>query len=75
LQPFLTEYIFFISNEQWFNLPGRIFFNRGCLEEGLLECGKAYANGDKDQRVIIVSGRVNERLGEFCTSPFQLFLD
>lgn len=48
---------------EWFNLPGRIFFNRGCLEEGLRECGKTYANGERDQRVMIVSGRVNKKLG------------
>ena len=50
---------------EWFNLPERIFFNRGCLEEALRECGKAYATGERDQRVIIVSGRVNQKLGEF----------
>jgi acetaldehyde dehydrogenase/alcohol dehydrogenase len=48
---------------EWFNLPGRIFFNRGCLEEGLRECGKTYATGERDQRVMIVSGRINKKLG------------
>lgn len=48
---------------EWFNLPGKIFFNRGCLEEGLKECGKLYANGERDSRVMIISGRVNQKLG------------
>jgi len=50
---------------EWFNLPGRIFFNRGCLEEGLRECGKVYATGEQDQRVIIISGRMNQKLGMY----------
>ena len=51
---------------EWFNLPGRIFFNRGCLEEGLRECGQTYATGEKkDQRVMIISGRVNQKLGKY----------
>mmetsp|Transcript_3284 Transcript_3284/g.4910 ORF Transcript_3284/g.4910 Transcript_3284/m.4910 type:complete len:275 (-) Transcript_3284:4755-5579(-) len=49
---------------EWFNLPSRIFFNRGCLEEGLKECGKMYATGDRDQRVMIISGKVNKKLGK-----------
>lgn len=49
---------------EWFNLPERIYFNRGCLEEALRECGKAYSNGDRDERVIIVSGKTNQKLGK-----------
>ena len=49
---------------EWFNLPHRLFFNRGCLEEGLQECGKAYASGEHDERVMIISGRTNVRLGK-----------
>ena len=49
---------------EWFNLPERIFYNRGCLEEGLRECKKTYATGDRDERVIIISGRTNKKLGQ-----------
>jgi len=48
---------------EWFNLPQRIFFNRGCLEEALRECGKAYSTGERDERVIIISGKTNQKLG------------
>lgn len=49
---------------EWFNLPKRIFYNRGCLEEALRECKKTYATGDRDERVIIISGRTNKKLGQ-----------
>ena len=60
----------------WFNLPHRIFFNRGCLEEGLKECGKAYATGERDERVMIISGRTNQRLGksQFFSQLFELVI-
>lgn len=48
---------------EWFNLPQRVFFNRGCLEEALRECGKAYSTGERDERVIIISGKTNKKLG------------
>ena len=48
---------------EWFNLPGRIYFNRGCLEEALRELSKPYPNGERDERAIIISGRVNKKLG------------
>ena len=53
---------------EWFNLPQRIFFNRGCLEEGLRECGKAYSTGERDERVIIISGKTNQKLGKLIMS-------
>jgi len=48
---------------EWFNLPNRIYFNRGCLEEALRDCSKAYSTGDRDERVLIVSGKTNKKLG------------
>ena len=48
---------------EWFNLPHRVFFNRGCLEEGLRECAKAYATGERDHKVLVVSDKVCQKLG------------
>ena len=48
---------------EWFNVPGRIYFNRGCLEEGLRECAKAYASGGRDQKALIVTDKAMQHMG------------
>ncbi len=62
---------------EWFNLPHRVFFNRGCLEEALRECGKTYSTGERDERVIIISGKTNQKLGKllmYLSMSFLFFL-
>lgn len=48
---------------EWFNLPQKVYFNRGCLEEGLRQCAKPRADGQLNERVLIVSDKVNQKLG------------
>jgi acetaldehyde dehydrogenase/alcohol dehydrogenase len=40
---------------EWFNLPRRIFFNRGCLEEALQSCAGPDENGLCTTRAIVVT--------------------
>jgi acetaldehyde dehydrogenase/alcohol dehydrogenase len=48
---------------EWFNLPSKVYFNRGCLEEGLRQCAKPRADGQRNERAMIISDKVNQKLG------------
>jgi acetaldehyde dehydrogenase/alcohol dehydrogenase len=40
---------------EWFNLPSRIFFNRGCLEEAVQSCAQSDEYGERTTRALIVT--------------------
>jgi len=45
------------SHIEWFNLPKRVFFNRGCLEEAVQSCAKLDEYGNRTKRAMVVTDK------------------